>query len=133
MILFCPNCALTFLAKSAAVSITRIRRAKTEGFFIMSPCEEVTLNRPLARHEHVQDLIFEREQVVEQADQLVGAPSISLAEVLELVLKKFFSRPSVKDQKDDVEEETRSLDINLPKVGLSVDRRNVFLGLVSRA
>src|SRR5689334_18044821 len=87
--------------------------------------EDVPFGFAVSGHEGVQDLILEREQVLEESLQLVDAALARLAEVLELVLQELLAGAAVEDQEDDVEEKPRLLDINLPVIGSSVDGGDV--------
>src|SRR5262249_2860105 len=95
--------------------------------------EDIAVGLALAGHEEIQDLILQREEVLEQALQVVARARAGLAKVLELVLQKLFAGVAVEDEHDDVEEKPRLLDIDLPVVGLTVDGGNIFFGLVSGA
>src|SRR5438445_3591563 len=95
--------------------------------------EDVPLGFPVASDEEVQDLVLEREEVFEEALQLVGAAAAGLAEVLELVLEDLLARVAVENHEHDVEQEPGLLDVDLPVIGPAVDRGDVFLGLVAGA
>src|SRR6476646_5394497 len=95
--------------------------------------EDVPLSVAIARHEEVQDLVLEREEVLEEPLELVGPAAAGLAEVLELVLQDLLAGAPVEDEEHDVEQEPGLLDVHLPVVGPAVDGGDVLLGLVAGA
>src|SRR4029077_19330194 len=95
--------------------------------------EDVPVGFALPRDEEIQNLILEREEVLEQALKLIGPASPGLTEVLELVLQQLFAGACIEDEKNDVEQEAGLLHVDLAVIGLAVDRRDVFLRLVTGA
>src|ERR1017187_1267960 len=108
-------------------------------FFIRGPPsvssigEDVPVGFALPGHEKIQDLILEREEILEETLKLVCPPPARLAEILELVLEDLFPGAPVDHQEDDVEHEAGLLDVDLTVIGLSIDGGLIRLRLVARA
>src|SRR5262245_44049472 len=109
---------MTWAEAAAGRRSTAAARAATGRSFFMqtsriSVGEDVAFGLAVTGHERVQDLALEREQVLEEALKLVGAPTPGLPEVLELVLEELLSRVTVEDEQHDVEEKPGLLDVDL--------------------
>jgi hypothetical protein len=85
----------------------------------------------LSHDEEAEQLVLEREEVLEEPDHLVGgAPGLFLL-VLEGLLEELRPRPPVEREDGDLEREAGRLDEDLPVVGPPVEGAPVLLRLVA--
>src|SRR6476469_7663207 len=104
------------VVEAAARTRTAIRSVFFMGGMGELVAEDVAFGLAVSGDERVQDLVLEREEILEEALQLVRAAAGQLAEVLELVLQQLLSVAAVEHEEDDVEQESGLLDVDLAGV-----------------